>query len=248
MGFLSSFFKGERSKTNTTAPTGFASLPKEAQQAFLDSLARGEELSLDTSLFAPAAITGEQQSALATLTSGLTPTSAPQFQQGISTFSDPYEEQVVQNAIRDLREGTADTLSDIKTGATEAGGFGGTRQALLESEAVKNLGQNIAQTSGQLRSAGFQSAADRTLNDIARSQNVATNLFGLGEIQRGINTASTQAPLNAVNYLTQLAQGFPTGGGSVSTSRGALDPIFNSMTSGFKDFASGFSNLIPKGQ
>lgn len=243
MGFLSSFFKGERSKSNTTTPTGFATLPKEAQQAFLDSLARGEELSLDTSLFAPAPITSEQQAALATLTSGLTPTSASQFQQGISTFSDPYEEQVVQNAIRDLQVGTQGALSDIKTGATEAGGFGGTRQALLESEAIKNLGENIAQTSGQLRSAGFQSAADRTLADIARSQDVATNLFGLGEIQRGINTATTQAPLNAVNYLAQLAQGFPTGGGNVSTSRGALDPIFNSMASGFKDLTAGFSNL-----
>ena len=48
---------GER----VTQPTTFQTLPKEAQDAFLASLARGEELSLDSSLFAPADLTGEQR-------------------------------------------------------------------------------------------------------------------------------------------------------------------------------------------
>lgn len=213
------FLFGAPSKSfnSSSAPTSFDSLPQEAKDAFLDSLARGEELSLDSSLFTPASLTGEQEAALATLSSGLSPTSAADFQTGINTFSDPFEEQVVQNAIRDLQVGTQGTLSDITAGATEAGGFGGTRQAILESEAIKNLGENIGKTSSALRSAGFQSAADRTMADIGRSQDVATNLFGLGEVQRGINTATTQAPLNAVNFLAQLAQGFPTGGGNVSS-------------------------------
>ena len=101
--------------------------------------------------------------------------------------------------------------------ASDAGGFGGTRQALLESEALSNQQKNVGDLSGLLRSQGFSQAADRTMNDIARSQQNATNLFGLGEVSRAINTQQQQAPLEAVNYLMQLAQGFPTGGGGTSS-------------------------------
>jgi hypothetical protein len=211
------FGSPSKSSQSSSTPTGFNSLPKQAQDAFLKALETGTSLSGDTGMFAPAGLTGEQNTALAALLKGLQPTSVSDFQAGINTFSNPYEEQVVQSAIRDLQTGTQDTLSDITSAASEAGGFGGQRQALLESEALKNLGLNIGTVSGGLRSQGFQSAADRTMADIGRSQNTAANLFGLGEVSRGINTATRQAPVTANNYLAQLAMGFPTGGGTYSS-------------------------------
>ncbi len=212
---------GAPSKSVQSTPTGFGSLPGFGQEAFKGTLQRGTELSQDPSLFAPAGLTPEQTASLGTLTAGLQPTSPEQFQTGLSTFGDPFQEQVIQNTIRDLLEAEAGQRSDIGTFASAAGGFGGERQALLEAELQKSTQRNIGDVSSQLRSQGFQSAADRTLADLSRTQQIAPQLFGLGEVGRGIQTQQQQAPLNAVNFLQQLALGLPTGGGGSGVSTGA---------------------------
>lgn len=220
---------GKASKSTQSTPTSFATLPQFGQDAFKQALERGTALSQDSSLFAPAGLRPEQLAALSSLTAGLDPTSPEAFQTGISTFSDPFEEQVVQNAIRDIQETGAGQLSDIGTFADAAGGFGGTRQALLESELQKNIQRNVGNISGSLRSQGFQSAADRTLADIARSQAVAPTLFGLGEFGREIETQQRQAPLQSVQFLQNLAKGLPVGGGGSSLSTGASKGIFSQL-------------------
>lgn len=217
---------GGPSKATTAAPTGFGSLPEEGQQAFRDVLSRGTALSEQPGLFAPAGLTPEQQQALGTLTGGLQQTSPEAFQQGLTTFGDPFQEQVIQNVIRDIQEVGAGQFSDIGSMASAAGGFGGTRQALLESELQRNIQRNIGDVSGELRSQGFQQAADRTLQDISRSQALAPQVFGLGEVGRGIQTQQQQAPLRAVDFLSQLAQGLPTGGGASSVSTGGRTGLF----------------------
>ncbi|HUV84252.1 MAG TPA: hypothetical protein VMV86_01000, partial [Methanosarcinales archaeon] len=90
--------------SSSSAPTGFESLPEFGKKAFEEAVARGSELSQDSGIFAPASLTGGQQAALSSLQQGLSPTSPDQFQQGLATFGDPFEEQVVQNAIRDVQE------------------------------------------------------------------------------------------------------------------------------------------------
>ena len=220
---------GSGSKSVSSTPTGFGTLPGEGQQAFRDVLSRGTELSQDPSLFAPAGLTPEQQTALSSLTAGLDPTSPEAFQTGLSTFGDPFQEQVIQNTIRDIQEAGAGQFSDIGTLASGAGGFGGTRQALLESELQRGVRRDIGDVSSQLRSQGFQQAADRTLQDIARSQAIAPSVFGLGETGRAIQTQTRQAPLQAVDFLSQLAQGLPTGGGGQSVSRGATQGLFSQL-------------------
>ena len=229
-------FGGSESKSNTTTPTGFNSLPAQARQAYLDALSRGEELSLDESLFMQPELTGTQQSALSTLQGLSAPTSASQFQSGLETFYNPYEEQVVQNSINDILEQGRGLGSDIDQMASEAGGFGGTRQALLESELQSNILKNIGDVSASTRSAGFESAADRVLSDITRSQDAASQVFQLGDLERQIEATNTQAPLEAVNYLMQLAQGFPTGGGTVSTTR--TDNYGQGMIAGLANLAN----------
>lgn len=211
---------GSKPKT-ITQPTGFETLPGFAREALEGAVTRGEELSLDPSLFAPAGLVPQQQQALAALSAGIAPTSPEAFQQGLTTFGDPFEEQVVQSAIRDIQEAGAGQLSDIGSFASAAGGFGGTRQALLESELQRNLQRSIGDVSGGLRSQGFQSAADRTLGDISRGQQVAGQVFGLADLQRQIQQGQQQAPVGAVNFLADLARGVPTGGGGISQAQAA---------------------------
>ena len=132
---------------------------------------------IDPSVFAPAGLTGQQETALGALESGLQPTSPEAFQTGLATFGDPFQEQVIQNVIRDIQEAGAGQFSDIGSMASAAGGFGGTRQALLEAELQKNIQRNIGDVSSQLRSQGFQAAADRTLQDITRGQQLAPQII-----------------------------------------------------------------------
>jgi len=176
------------------------------------------------------------------LSAGTDQTSAGEFATGLETFYNPYEEQVVQNAIGDILEQGAGMQSDISTIASGAGGFGGTRQALLESELMSEMLDKIADISASTRSVGFENAANRVLGDIARSQEVAGNVFGLGDTERQIQTAQRQSPLSALQYLSGLTTTLPTGGGTVSTSRTAADPInsLGKLATGLGAFGTGF--------
>jgi len=230
--FASIFGAPSTSTQSSNTTSGFSALPQFGQDAFKQAISTGTSLAADPSIFAPAGLTPEQQASLSTLTQGLNPTSPEAFQAGLSTFGNPYEEQVIQNAIRDINTAGAGNMSDIASMASSAGGFGGTRQALLEAENMKNTQRNIGDISSQMRAQGFQSAADRTLSDLARTQDVAGNLFNMGETQRGINTATQQAPITANSYLASLAQGLPASsfGGSSGVSTGERKSILDSLT------------------
>jgi len=224
---------GEPSKefTSSATPTSFASLPGFGQEAFQQAVTGAQQLAGQPDVFAPVGLTPEQQASLGTLTAGLQPTSPEAFQQGLTTFGDPFQEQVIQNVIRDIQQAGAGQFSDIGSMASAAGGFGGTRQALLESELQKNIQQSIGDVSAQLRSQGFQAAADRTLQDIARSQELAPTLFGLGDIERQIATQQQQAPIAASQFLTGTAGALPTGGGATTSgvSTGATEGLVSQL-------------------
>jgi len=253
---VGNLFGTQETTTEQRAPTGFQSLPGFGQEAFEQAITTGQELAAQPGLFAPAGLTAQQQQALGTLSSGLSPTSPEAFQRGLSTFGDPFQEQVIQNAIRDIREAGAGQFSDIGTLASAAGGFGGTRQALLESGLQQNIQRNIGDVSSQLRSQGFQAAADRTLQDIARSQQLAPTLFQLGDVERQIQTQQQQAPIAATQFLSNLAGGLPTGGGTSPTTQTAPVSLgdIGQLAAGVGGAALAFSdkrlkdNIIHKGQ
>lgn len=206
------------------APTGFETLPGFAQEGFKTTIGRGQEFLGRPELFAPAPLTEQQQMALQTLASGLAPLTPEAFQTGLRTFQDPFEEQVVQGAIRDIREGTLGELSDIGARAGQFGAFGGQRQALLESDALRRMGQQIGDVSGRLRSFGFQQAAEKTLGDIARQRQTAATLFPLAETQRGIQQQAIQVPLRQTEFLQNLLTGIPFGGGTERETETAAAP------------------------
>lgn len=195
-------------------PTGFETLPGFARGAFEQAIDVGR--GIPASAFAPAGLTGQQQAALGTLESGLQPFTPEQFQTQLATFQDPFEEQVVQSALADLQRTGQGFLSDIGQGASAAGGFGGTRQALLESELGRNLAREAGTLSGQLRSQGFQAASQRALENLVRPLDVAGNLFQLGDLQRQIQTQQQLAPVQQAQFLASLGQAVPGGGGQVS--------------------------------
>jgi len=94
---------------------------------------------------------------------GLTPAQnySRDFQQNLAQFQDPFTSQVVDQTIQDLDRARRITNNDISGNAARAGAFGGSREALMRTENNRNFADRTAAAVGQLRSQGFQQAADR---------------------------------------------------------------------------------------
>jgi len=114
---------------------------------------------------------------------------------------------------------------------TQAGAFGGSRQALMDMENQRNLQTNLADITGK----GYASAYDRAREQFNTEQNrameaqAATNKYGFdvlggyakaGETQRGITSEGVAAdyaqfkeerdfPYKQVQYMQSLLQGMP---------------------------------------
>lgn len=121
---------------------------------------------------------------------------------------------------------------------TQAGAFGGSRQAVMESEGNRNLLQNLAGVTGT----GYASAYDRAMQQFNTEQGrqmeaqTAANTYGLagltkqaelGGIERGIGQAGMDAdrmqfeeerdfPFKQVQYMQSLLQDLPIAAQSYS--------------------------------
>lgn len=164
---------------------------------------------------------------------GLTPAQnySRAFQENLAQFQDPYTSQVVDQTIQDLDRARRITNNDISGNAARAGAFGGSREALMRTENNRNFADRTAAAVGQLRSQGFQQAADRaqqeqlqrlglTASDIQnlRGYQSAGNLQGQnisaqdvrdvrGLQSQGALTAQglgAQSDRDAMNYANQL--------------------------------------------
>ena len=107
---------------------------------------------------------------------------------------------------------------------TRAGGFGGSRQAIMESEGLRNLQTNLADITGR----GYATAYDKALDQYNKEQtarnkygfDVMAQQQGLGAIQRGIESEGMAAdyaqfkeerdfPYKQVQYMQSLLQNLP---------------------------------------
>ena len=94
-----------------------------------------------------------------------------------SKYFDPYEDQVVQQAITDASEGLAKQdmaqyARDIASGGESA--FG-SRARLSAEERAEAMGRGLAKQVGGLRSAGFQRAQQTAISEDERQQSGSKN-------------------------------------------------------------------------
>ena len=89
-----------------------------------------------------------------------------------SRFYDPYEDQVVQQVIRDATERL--TLDDIRANDRNIADGGqsafGSRARLSASERAKAMGEGLAKQLGNIRSQGFQRAQTSAIQDFENQQ------------------------------------------------------------------------------
>jgi len=213
---------GDKDKQVVTSqtPTGFNSLAPEAQKMYTTALQNAQGLTAQN--FSPAPITAQQQQAADYFGTPINQISPEQFNTGLSTFMNPYDEQVIQNAIRDLYTQQQGGFSDIAAIASDAGGFGSNRRGLLESELQKNFLQTVGDVSATGRANNFEQAASRTIADIGQTRQLnqqnMQSLFDVGTSFRNANTAAQNAPAQLQQYLASLA-GMLSGGGGTGYTR-----------------------------
>lgn len=80
----------------------------------------------------------------------------------IVPFMNMYEDQVVQQAMDDLRREEAIRGQGLSAQAVGQGAFGGSRQALAEQELARNTMEQQARTAAQLRMSGYQQAGEQS--------------------------------------------------------------------------------------
>jgi len=139
-------------------------------------------------------------------------------------FMNPYTQNVIDRTAADMRrQDQIGSLQD-RTAMTQAGAFGGSRDALLRAERASNLSRNIGDMAAEQRALNYTQAMDR-----AKAAKEMANQYGFdvlesqaaaGQVQRDIASEGIAADYGQfreerdydkkmVQYLQSLLQGLP---------------------------------------
>jgi hypothetical protein len=153
-----------------------------------------------------------------TAASAMTPTG-----EEVSQYMSPYMQQVVDIQQREARRAADVSGQQLAAQAVGAGGFGGSRQAILEAEAGRNLQTQL----GDIQARGLAGAyedAQRRLTEQRQRQlaggaqfaqmaptAISTGLQELGALQQagGMRQAQSQAALDIARQQFEAEKAFP---------------------------------------
>ena len=125
---------------------------------------------------------------------------------GISAYMDPYEQDVVQQTIRDIEE--AQTKGDIGRRGSEIsqGAFGGSRGRLAQEESDRALGRGLGESIGALRSQGYQGARQAAMEEFARGKGAQAGAAAqYGNMAGALGSLAGQQATGGQNLANMLA-------------------------------------------
>ena len=131
---------------------------------------------------------------------------------GISQFYNPYEQDVVQQSIRDMQEANAQQSMRNRDQAVSRGAFGGSRGRLMEQERERAFGRGMMEGIGGLRSQGFGQA-------MQGAQTAARGLGGLGTDFANLGMTGQRGLMNQINAFEGLGR----------TGRGIQDQMYGAQ-------------------
>jgi len=166
-------------------------------------------------------------------------------------YMNPYLQSVLQPQLEELRRQSEINLQPSLAKMTQSGGYGGGRQAIMESEANRNLLQEQNKAIGT----GYASAYDKAMGQFnteqAQAKTLADMMSEAGGQQRGIEQQGISAdyneflaqrddPMKKTQYLQSMLQGLPistvtntpaqmSGLGSLVSSVGGMGSIMDSL-------------------
>jgi len=167
------------------------------------------------------------------------------------SYMNPYLQSVLNPQLDELRRQNDITNMNTNAKMTQAGGYGGGRQAIMNAENNRNLMQEMNKTVGQ----GYANAYDKAMGQFNTEQGQAKTLADMmseaGTQQRNIEQQGISAdyneflaqrddPMKKTQYLQSMLQGLPistvtntapqqTGLGSLVSSIGGMGSIMDSL-------------------
>ena len=99
------------------------------------------------------------------------------FEEGISRFMNPYQQNVTDIVKREAIRDSAIRGQDIASKAATTGGLGGYREAILQGERERNLGQRL----DDIQAKGSQAAYNQAVQQLARERGLGLKESALME-------------------------------------------------------------------
>lgn len=89
---------------------------------------------------------------------------------GISQFYNPFEQQAVDQALRDIQRQGDIQQQNVAAQAVRSGAFGGSREAVARQELQRNVMEQQGRTAAQMRQAGYSQAAQQAQQAFEQAQ------------------------------------------------------------------------------
>ena len=122
----------------------------------------------------------------------------------IADFTSPFQQQVIDESLRQFDESRQAGLQNISDMAVAQGAFGGGRQGALEGQFLADTALGRAGLEAQLRAQGFADAAARRARAFGQQQALAAARAGLAGQQFGLSNFQRQNVAGDVANLGQL--------------------------------------------
>jgi hypothetical protein len=151
-------------------------------------------------------------------------------------YMNPFIQTALQPQLDEMRRQAEISRLNTAGRLSKAGAFGGGRQAIMESELLRNLGQQQALTTGK----AYETAFDRAMGQYNRSreqqlQDVGA-LAGLGAQQRQIEQQGIeqlrgefekqrQFPYEQLKFQQSMLTGLPVGSTTVTPNRSTMSDL-----------------------
>ena len=139
---------------------------------------------------------------------------------GVASFYNPFEDQVVEQTMEDVRKGLAQGDIARRAGEVGVGAFGGSRSRLQSDELAQAAAKGAAQQVGAIRAGGYQDASRRAQAAFeaqqGRQANQANLLAGLSSQQAGIGTQIAGMGHNLAGLYGTTAGGLGSLGGNLA--------------------------------
>ena len=147
------------------------------------------------------------------------------FQQNIGSYMSPYMQNVVDIEKREAGRQSGIMGTQQQAQATQAGAFGGARDALQRAERERNLAQQMGDIQTRGSQAAYESAANQFRQGITQQSGLAQLQGNLGaqqqqQAQRPLDVAyqdflnQQNYPYKQLGFMSDLLRGTPTGSSS----------------------------------
>ena len=176
----------------------------------------------------------------------------------ISGFMSPYQEAVIDPALRGIQERQGIAQQQAQEAALKSGAFGGSRGTILESEAQRPYIQAAADTEAALRQSGYQQALQAAQQQQGFQAGLLGDLYGqqlqgLGFLSGigGQQQALQQQALDASRGEFERALAYP--GQQLGYLTGAISGVpmmptqYQKKKTGLGDIFGGLSSLLGAG-